>query len=94
MIPSSFAAIEYQFRHPAGTVSLAEATWKKNLKVTGLKGFSLNKEDKVNKTKQNQVAAKPTNSTLTAFLTRPPELAKADTEQLLQWCADIVALAR
>ncbi|MDZ8054038.1 MAG: DUF5682 family protein [Aulosira sp. ZfuVER01] len=94
LIPSSFAAIEYQFHHPAGTVSLAEATWKKNLKVTGLKGFSLNKEEKASKTKQNPVAVKATNSNLTAFLTRPPELAAADTEQLLQWCADIVGLAR
>ncbi|BAY30217.1 hypothetical protein NIES2107_20610 [Nostoc carneum NIES-2107] len=92
LIPSSFAAIEYQFHHPAGTVSLAEATWKKNLKVTGLKGFSLNKEEKATKTKPSPVTT--TNSNLTAFLTRPPELAKADTEQLLQWCADIVALAR
>ncbi|MDZ7963059.1 MAG: DUF5682 family protein [Aulosira sp. DedQUE10] len=92
LIPSSFAAIEYQFHHPAGTVSLAEATWKKNLKVTGLKGFSLNKEEKATKTKPSPVVA--TNSTLTAFLTRPPELAAADTEQLLQWCADIVGLAR
>ncbi|MBD2195222.1 MULTISPECIES: DUF5682 family protein [Calothrix] len=92
LIPSSFAAIEYQFHHPAGTVSLAEATWKKNLKVTGLKGFSLNKEEKATKTKPSPVTA--TNSNLTAFLTRPPELAVADTEQLLQWCADIVGLAR
>lgn len=94
LIPSSFAAIEYQFHHPAGTVSLAEATWKKNLKVTGLKGFSLNKEEKASKTKQSPVAATAINSNLTAFLTRPPELAAADTEQLLQWCADIVGLAR
>ncbi|MBD2169120.1 hypothetical protein H6G04_32660 [Calothrix membranacea FACHB-236] len=94
LIPSSFAAIEYQFHHPAGTVSLAEATWKKNLKVTGLKGFSLNKEEKATKTKPSPAATTATNSNLTAFLTRPPELAKADTEQLLQWCADIVGLAR
>jgi Family of unknown function (DUF5682) len=87
LIPSSFAAIEYQFHHPAGTVSLAEATWKKNLKVTGLKGFSLNKAEKATKTKPSPVTA--SNSTLTTFLTRPPELAIADTEQLLQWCADI-----
>jgi Family of unknown function (DUF5682) len=92
LIPSSFAAIEYQFHHPAGTVSLAEATWKKNLKVTGLKGFSLNKAEKATKTKPSPVTA--TNSTLTTFLTRPPELVAADTEQLLQWCADIVGLAR
>ncbi|OUL36878.1 hypothetical protein BV372_05325 [Nostoc sp. T09] len=92
LIPSSFAAIEYQFHHPAGTVSLAEANWKKNLKVTGLKEFSLNKEEKATKAKPSPVVA--TNSTLTAFLTRPPELAAADTEQLLQWCADIVGLAR
>jgi hypothetical protein len=34
LIPSSFAAIEYQFNHPAGSVFLAESIWKKSLAVT------------------------------------------------------------
>lgn len=71
LIPSSFAAIEYQFNHPAGTISLAEASWKKSLKVKH----------------KNEVE-------LSSFLMRSPELVEADNEQLLQWCADIVALAR
>src|SRR5690606_6127028 len=31
MVPSSFSAIEAQFAHPRGTVSLAAETWKKAL---------------------------------------------------------------
>lgn len=74
LIPSSFAAIEYQFALPPGTVSLAESTWKKSLKATTTE------------------TCNP--STLSTFLTRPPHYAAADTDQLLQWCAEIVALAR
>ncbi|MBW4576754.1 MAG: hypothetical protein KME08_15885 [Aphanothece sp. CMT-3BRIN-NPC111] len=101
LIPSSFAAIEYQFAHPAGTVSLAEATWKKSLKVAKLKPFTLEKSDKKPKTDGKRQTATPVDTeaevavaALAGFLTRPPEFARADTEQLLQWCADIVALAR
>lgn len=97
LIPSSFAAIEYQFNHPAGTVSLAEATWKKSLKVSNLKPFVIEKPEKKQKAQANKttdVYSPPSPTALTTFLTRPPEFAEADTEQLLQWCADIVALAR
>jgi hypothetical protein len=45
LIPSSFAAIEHQFSHPAGTVSLAEGTWEKSLKAEKLKPFDLKKTD-------------------------------------------------
>jgi hypothetical protein len=102
LIPSSFVAIEYQFHHPAGTATLAESTWKKSLKVSGVKAFSLVKKgEKPKAADQEQVRrAESVQSSslrpdaLTTFLTRPPDFAAADTEQLLQWCADIVGLAR
>lgn len=96
LIPSSFAAIEYQFAHPPGTVAMAEASWKKNLKAANLKPFSLGEQKKTQKPKNhNHTPLKPVTATiLTSFLTRPPEQVAADTEQLLQWCADIVGLAR
>ncbi|MCI0647541.1 MAG: DUF5682 family protein [Chloroflexi bacterium] len=43
LLPSSFAAIEYQFSHPAGTVSLAEATWQKSLRAINVRPFRLEK---------------------------------------------------
>ena len=103
LIPSSFAAIEYQFGHPAGTVALADSTWHKSLRAIGIKPFKLQKEKgtaiKVrrgpDKTKSVVPAIPSTDPTiLFAFLTRPPNLLAADLEQLLRWCADIVALAR
>jgi len=118
LIPSSFAAIEYQFNHPAGTASLAEKTWKKSLKVAKLKPFSLKKTSQTAKSSKTKSASKRRTTAaatasapapdsapgsiassaltqeLAGFLARPPDLAAADTEQLLQWCTDIVALAR
>lgn len=81
LIPSSFAAIEHQFALPSGTVSLAESTWKKSLKTLP---------------KSPSLPPSPSSPSLplSHFLTRPPHHAQADTEQLLQWCAEIVALAR
>lgn len=78
LIPSSFAAIEHQFALPPGTVSLAESTWKKSLKTIASKTLT----------------PKTSTPTLSTFLTRPPHYVAADTDQLLQWCAEIVALAR
>ncbi|GAA6621905.1 DUF5682 family protein [Scytonema sp. NUACC26] len=105
LIPSSFAAIEYQFNHPAGTISLAEATWKKSLKVSKLQPFLLNKSEKKQTGKRQDSKTQgeisppiPGESSLSpslvSFLNRPPEFAEGDTEQLLQWCTDIVASAR
>ncbi len=101
LIPSSFAAIEYQFNHPAGTISLAETTWKKSLAVTKLKPFNLAKSDNQRRSnpsvvalKHQQVLSEDELTGLAGFLTRPPEFVVSDTEQLLQWCADIVRLAR
>jgi Family of unknown function (DUF5682) len=68
IIPSSYTAIEYQFHHPAGTLSLAETTWGKSLKLAKLSPFRLAKPDKekstkatkTNKTKQKK-ASDPSN---------------------------------
>lgn len=147
LIPSSFAAIEDQFFLPSGTVSLAESTWKKSLKASGIKSFDLPASSRAStappstdageenssgspskllssnatravakgakpssKTSSNQLSdipdptipaaiqtppdALPDPHALATFLTRPPHYATADTEQLLYWCAEIVAMAR
>lgn len=93
LIPSSFVAIEYQFGHPAGTVSLAESTWQKSLRAAQLSPFTLGK--KPTKRKANpKTQPPPTSSALVNFLTQPPEFALADHDQLLDWCTRIVASAR
>ncbi|HEX2619617.1 MAG TPA: DUF5682 family protein, partial [Phototrophicaceae bacterium] len=114
MIPSSFAAIEHQFSHPAGTVSLAEGTWEKGLKAEDVRPFNLKKLDAASAaTPDGKVGAKAASKVtkkapvkvtlrqmtrnprvLAAFLTQPPAYTAADDEQLLQWCVQIVALAR
>jgi len=91
LIPSSYAAIEYQFSHPAGTVSLAEGVWQKGLKAAGIKSFSLAKGASARREAPPASVGSP--RALAAFLTQPPQ-AIADQEQLLGWCAQIVALAR
>ncbi len=103
LIPSSFAAIEYQFGHPAGTVALAESTWQKSLKAMGIRPFKLEKEKGKaakgrrgpSKTMAPITQESPVDSeVLLAFLTRPPTLLAADQDQVLRWCANIVSLAR
>ncbi|MEO8611558.1 MAG: DUF5682 family protein [Chloroflexota bacterium] len=94
IIPSSFAAIERQFSHPAGTVSLAESTWDKSLKAEKIRPFDLKKPDltPARKSTLREMTRNP--RVLAAFLTQPPAYAAADEEQLLGWCVQIVALAR
>ncbi|MGB0387201.1 MAG: DUF5682 family protein [Ardenticatenaceae bacterium] len=104
LLPSSFAAIEYQFGQPAGTLSMGESTWKKSVKVANVKPFRLTKsktQSKRRKSKRKNVVvpqaqAAPSESSdgLVGFLTKPPAFVAADEAQLLAWCADIVALAR
>lgn len=93
VIPSSFTAIEYQFSHPAGTVSIAEATWQKSMKAAKLTPFTLGKTPTKRKDAPPQTPAN-NNRLLADFLTQAPAFASADVEQLLGWCANIVALAR
>jgi hypothetical protein len=93
LIPSSFAAIEYQFHQPPGTVSLAEATWQKGLKGSGLQAFTLDGSRKASP-KGKKAVPEATHRSTKNFLSDAPHQAAADSEQLLDWCARIVALAR
>ncbi len=102
VIPSSHTAIDWQFHFPPGTVTMAEATWHKTQQALKLKPFSIAKTGSTTKAKKPIVrptggspftAAEPS-TTLLAYLTRPPELASADEEQLLGWCVGVVELAR
>ena len=97
VIPSSFTAIERQFAHPPGTLSLAEATWKKGLTHHQLKPFSLKVKVKATRSPGaapagEQAAAQ--DHALVAFLTDSPELRELDESQLLGWSVDVVKLAR
>lgn len=92
IIPSSFAAIDQQFHLPVGTIRLAEETWHKQLRSLQVEPFSLDKPARARRS-PGAAAAHHGPRTLTALLTQPPAAA-ADQEQLLGWCAQIVALAR
>jgi hypothetical protein len=92
VIPSSYAAIEYQFGHPAGTVGLAEEAWQKALKATGVKSFQLKKPESGRAPTRNNVRNHGPR-VRAALLTQPP-VAVADHEQLLGWSAQIIGLAR
>lgn len=105
-IPSSFSAIEHQFGHPRGTISLAEQSWTKALSALGLKAFSPPKvvasdedEAEAKPAKRKKAAAappepEPTPGGLAGLMSRPPELLMEDHEQLLRWCTAIVSKAR
>ncbi|HSH04885.1 MAG TPA: DUF5682 family protein [Anaerolineae bacterium] len=100
LIPSSFAAIEYQFNQPPGSSTMTHRHWQKTRQALKLKPFTLTK-----KSRRQPTTPKPTNKTdttppptttdsLTPFLQRPPQLLAQDEEQLLTWSARIVKLAR
>lgn len=93
MIPSSYSAIERQFGHPPGTVSLAEATWKKGLESRKLKPFSIKAKAKSRKA-SSASAGQDSTAQLSAFLNDAPDLRHLDEEQLLGWSVDVVKLAR
>ena len=46
LLPSSYAAIERQFRHPAGSLSLAEDRWRTELRRARLTPFRLPQKEK------------------------------------------------
>jgi hypothetical protein len=109
LIPSSYTAIDHQFRLPPGTVTLSEATWAKCQRGLGVTPFALAQAGKGRAKKgkaphprkgggAEENAAPPRNGaaadSLLGFLTRPPVLATEDEEQLLGWCVGIVDLAR
>ena len=91
-IPSSYAAIEAQFGHARGAVSLAEARWRKAVAASGLQPFTMSKSAKKGKAKAPPAPSAPT--TLAALLADPPSLSEADREELLGWCTEIVDAAR
>ncbi len=94
IIPSSFIAIERQFSHPVGTVSLAEVAWQKSMRASRLAPFTLGK--KATATKQHPLpqTEAQNDQVLFDFMTQAPEFSSADHDQLLDWCTRIVALAR
>jgi hypothetical protein len=89
LIPSSYAAIDWQFHFPPGTVTLAEATWDKGQRALGVKPFRLAqaaarpKGKKAAAPSPAPAPAAPSAGDLFGYLTRPPELAGEDEEQLL-----------
>ena len=107
LIPSSYSAIEHQFSHPRGTISLASQTWQKAVSALGLKPFKLAKKKKTTgekKTGKKKASARTgagagsapvvDHAEFLGMLTRPPTLLEQDQEQLLGWCTGVVALAR
>ncbi len=107
LLPSSYNAIERQFGHPPGAVTLAEARWHKALKHRGAKAFSLASKSKAKAKKTTKVAkpakSKPVAKTvadepqphpLLTYLERPPALIEEDQAELLQNCVRLVDLAR
>lgn len=110
LVPSSYGAIEMQFGHPRGAVSLAEAEWKKAVRRSKLTPYALPKP----KRKSNKRAAKKTSSkkaaskktakpkamaapeqlSLQSVLRDAPSLSAADETELINWCSNIVARAR
>src|SRR5690606_17135023 len=75
VIPSSYSAIEAQFGHAPGTVSIAAATWNKALKRTGITPFRLQRSQsgkKPTKAKRSSTSApastEPVTDRLSTFL--------------------------
>lgn len=91
LIPSSFGAIEAQFGHARGAVSLAEGRWQKALKTWKVTPFSLSEKKRPTKV---SAAKEPEQLALAGVLRRPPNLTPADEEELVDWSTRIVKLAR
>ena len=97
LIPSSHSAIEAQFGLAPGSVSIAAATWTRALRRNGLAPFRLNDARTAKKPAE---AAKPTappapvTDRLSGFLTTAPAPDGLEEQELLDWCVDIVRLAR
>lgn len=107
LLPSSYSAIEHQFGHPHGTVTLAQNRWKKALKNEKLKPFRLEprgKKSKAKATKKKTTKANPkpvvpvtppsSEHPLMTWLNKPPETVEEDEAELLQNCVRLVDLAR
>ena len=91
-IPSSHTAIEYQFGHVRGSVTLAKTRWKKGCRTWNITPFALTRKKKrAKKVKKHDL---PKTLALAQVLAQPPELALADVNELLSWCTGIVQSAR
>lgn len=98
LIPSSHSAIEAQFGLAGGSVSIAAATWAKELKRGRVDPFRLagQKSGRKPRAKKLPAPSAPAAVTdrLTGFLSTPPVLDTLDEAELLEWSVDIVRLAR
>ncbi len=105
-IPSSYGAIELQFGHPRGAVTLAETLWRKAIARWNLVPYALEAASggkgtpaKAAKTggpkpKAKRAAPEPEQLGLRAVLRDPPPLTEADEAELIGWCTRIVGDAR
>ncbi|WIM93573.1 DUF5682 family protein [Actinoplanes oblitus] len=93
LIPSSHSAIEAQFGLAPGSVSIAAATWRKQLTRFRLKPFRLDGQ-KGGRLPAPVAGTGPITDHLTGYLAGPPALDGLDEEELRGWCVDIVRLAR
>jgi hypothetical protein len=104
LIPSSHSAIEAQFSLAAGSVSIAAATWAKEVTRGGVTPYRLRgqKADGRRPATGRARAARatvpagpePVADRLSGFLSNPPPPGGLDEDELLGWSVDIVRLAR
>ncbi|MEU7000404.1 DUF5682 family protein [Nonomuraea sp. NPDC046570] len=99
LIPSSHSAIEAQFGLASGSVSISAATWDKAVKRSGVPPYQLDGQKGARKRAKRAagavaVAREPVADRLSGFLGQPPVLDGLDEAELLDWCVDIVRLAR
>ncbi|GIF14129.1 DUF5682 family protein [Actinoplanes teichomyceticus] len=99
LIPSSHSAIEAQFALAPGSVSIAAATWQKQLGRFRLTPFRLDGQ-KGGRQRAGKALPAPSGTSgpvtdhLSGYLAGPPALDGLDEEELRGWCVDIVRLAR
>ncbi|GAB3460555.1 hypothetical protein GCM10027570_45640 [Streptomonospora sediminis] len=103
LVPSSHSAIEAQFGLAPGSVSISTATWEKQLANGGAAPFQLKGQQGTRKrggrqrktgTGAGAAAQGPVADRLSGFLSSPPAANRLDEAELLDWCVDIVRLAR
>ncbi|MET8283082.1 hypothetical protein [Micromonospora sp. NPDC005174] len=100
LIPSSHSAIEAQFGLASGSVSIASATWAKEVRRHGLSPYQLGGQRTTTaRGRRGRVTtvpspAGPVDDRLSGFLAAPPRLDGLDEAELRGWCVDIVRLAR
>ncbi|MFY1620454.1 hypothetical protein [Micromonospora sp. WMMD736] len=98
LIPSSHSAIEAQFGLAPGSVSIAAATWTKEVRRHGLSPYRLDGHAVVQQRRGRTTTVPsptaPVGDRLSGFLAAPPQLDGLDEAELRGWCVDIVRLAR